>query len=559
MPRNAYGYERTQILNTRKILYCNVAIWYMMPEKPWYLRLNDESIKHQFPQLYRTAKRICQSGDVVSTRILEGAFVVEIATASWYTEVEVRYKNGSIVGSTNCPCGRMQTCKHTVAALIHLANNAERLVQEETSARNNIRYLLGTLSTKRILDYLEDMMMTSDNMRKDFVREFDLEGIFSPEFYRQKIDRYFDDATYEGRIVSDINFSGIFEQAQTRLDDGKEGEAVKLYKAFAESIAESVDRISSNDGYYIDCFIEAVDGMAESVIRQNLPADKKQEYISYLLEKSTKAAPGMLTPYYLDSLEAICTARDDVVFLHDKIKPMLKEGCAVDLVHIQTRLLERLNRYDELRSLLKRFYGLDRNLCTKYLEMADDRSRGEAIRNAIGSFPDDVGVMKAALSLYPKDSPDSVPVIKNLLAATGDMKYLDRLKAASPDWESDVRLAANRFASKSEHDNAIEVYLKDGRIENAIDLMKDIGDAKLFKKHKTKLARKFIDRYTASYESAIKKTIAGRTGKEHYEAARAYILDIRSLHDDERHKEFVDEIRRSNTRRRLLLRCISDL
>lgn len=524
------------------------------------LNITESAVRNTFPaRRFNVGRDLYSSGRVVSARIRGSRFHADMREQ---TPVSVSFEllRGEIMGGcSKYTCDNR--CEHVVAALLYLARHTSSLLAAEKLADSDTRYLLTTIPAEKALAFLTDRLLGDEGMLGEFVKRFDLEDVHSPAYYREEMDIRYRDASRGGKVDGNIDLGGFFAMAQNATDAKKYGEAVKIFRTMSESIAERMDSVDDSDGYYLDCLVEAVEGMVEAVIRQKLPAEKKLEHMRYLLDAGAGSGGGP-SQHYRDSLEALCTTEDDTECLSDLLAPMLeKDDCPADIVRMQVRTLEDLNRPDEARKAVKKFHKLDRDLFVKYMGMLEsgDPEGERTAQDALDMFPDDPKVMEAALELCPPDSARRITLLKNLLAGTGDWKYLPMIKGTSSNWEFEVWSIANKFLAKSDTSGAVDVYLKGGKPDLAMSLMESLGDVELFKKYRARLAKAMPEKYFAAYGAAIRRFAASRTGRDHYERVRKHVLNAKSIQDGEGYRELVEGIRRSNRGKRSLIQIMDDV
>ena len=95
----------------------------------------------------------------------------------------------------SCTCGSVsffyENCPHIVAALMHLRDNFEMLLEEEANREERARYMLAQVSPKQITDFLVKQMLEEPSTIDTFASEFGLCNVHLPRDYACKIDRMY--------------------------------------------------------------------------------------------------------------------------------------------------------------------------------------------------------------------------------------------------------------------------------------------------------------------------------------------------------------------------------
>ena len=533
-----------------------------MARQKWAARPNQEAIREICnAQSYARGKSYYAAGRVLSAYIDGNELYATVRGTTEYEVTAENRRDGSI--GINCTCqyrySYYSACKHIVAVMMHLSENFERMVDEAEHRKEIIDHMLTLVPPGKALKFLAESMDEDEALRQEFISKFNLENVHLEEDYKKEVDRaYFFEAESDGRILKPLSFERYFSGARKRWNGGEATEAAKAYKGMSESIAEHMDRVDDSSEYYTDCFIEALEAMAELMARDGFPADEKREHMSYLLERFMEGRPGGFAPHYRGALETACTTDEDFAHLHDLIGPHLQKGGSADLVRMQAGILKRLGRTAELESLLEEHRGLDRVLCSMYLDAAEPENARRAATDAVGAFPGDALIMESALRHHPKDSPEYAAILADLFAATGDWRHFLKLREVSADWPADVERIAGKFLDASDPGMAVSTYVKGDLADGAMDLLESLGDIELLAEYRTRLARTYPGRYLAAYGSAIRSFARSRTGKDHYVRVRRHLEGIRTVPGDG-YGELLRLVRRENSNRRILLRTIEDL
>ncbi len=545
----------------------------MAAKKEWRVKPSKEMIRStSSPRIYKSGQSYYADGKVISAYINGNALMAVVSGGMEY-DVMIISKGDQFTANCTCQFNSYlyyEACEHTIAVLMHLTEHFEEMLSEAESRKSTIAHMITLVAPGKALKFLADLMVHDGDARQEFVKKFKLEHVRPMVDHKSEVDRmYYYAAESDGSVREALDFGRYFARARENRDGGGAAEATKMYRGLSEAISGHMGTVDDSSGYYTDCFIEALESMAESIVREDLPADKKREHILYLFKKFMDGTPAELAQHYRGALEAVCIADDDAACLRDMIKPRLrnagsgKSDNTTDLVRMQAHILEGLGRTAELETLLEKFHSLDRGLCVMYLDMlkrADQDKARRAARDATGAFPGDVRIMGAALELYPKAGPDYVPALRDLFAATGDWRYFFKLGEVSTDWHAEVATTASNLLRKGAPGTAVDAYLKGGMAGDAMDLLESLGDVELFAAYRTKMAKGYPDRYIAAYGEHARRFAKSRTGRDHYERVRKHLASIKAIPGSgDRYEGLMRHIRLDNHNKRVLLKIMEDL
>ncbi len=555
----------------------------MAVQEDWIARLTRSMIQDLCPaHVYKKGQSYYTSGRVRYVRLVEDTLHAVVTGRSDYTVAVRGDRTLGVNAGCTCPYSEYYygACKHIVAAMIHLIENLEEILSDNETRVSTVKHMVTLVPPEKAVEFLTDVMIMDESVRQRFVDTFGLGHVRPVTNYKSSMDRLYSGAKgSDGKISHPLNFDRYFDNARASQSGGEFADAAKIYQTISEKISENMGAVDDSGRYYTDCFMEALDGMAESIIRNEMPAGKKHEHVSYLFEKLMEGRPVRFVPYYRSALETVCTTDEDTVFLHDTIDSHLHadgpvpDGTMAEMVHMQADALERLTRTAELVSLLEEFYYLDSRLCVRYLGMlhndddddddaaaaaaADPDQVLQAIHDATDAFPDNLGVMEAVLELYPETAPGYVSTLREMFVATGDWKYFFRIRGASCDWHADVEAVVMRFREKPDPGMAVNAYLKGSMADEAMNLLESIDDADLFAAYRTKLAPAYPGRYFAAYGTLIRRFAKSTTGRDHYARVCRHLASIKAIPGGDRsYGELILNIRRENSGRRVLLELI---
>ncbi len=499
------------------------------------------------------------------------------AVVSGNSKYRVEIKDAGIEGLVgDCTCTynskHYGICKHVVAVLMHLMDHIEEMLVEEDTREATINYMIGKIPTDGALKFLAAVMIDDEEVRQRFIKEFDLENVRLQRDYRAEIDRmYRDAAEADGKVYSNLDFEGYFTNARESQHNGEMDSATMMFRDMSEIISERMIMVDDSDGYYTDCFIEALENMVESIIRERLPPEKKRDHVAYLLGRFVAETRPKFIPQYRGALENICTQKADLLYWQEQLAPHLKYMIdsgntpknAVDLVLMQTHILEELEDADESASVLAKFYHLDKKLCTRYLDTLRHINPGKARRAAqevVEKYPDDTEIIERAFEFYSKSSRGYSALLRRMFVMTGDWKHFFKLKEVARNWDAEVANIVKECVKKSNPIRAAETYLKEDMLAEAMKLLESLNSLELFETFRTRLARRYPSRYFAAYGPKIIEEARSKRSKKHYDRIQRHLINLKAIPGSEtKYANVKNAIREENSTKRSLLKVLDEI
>ena len=526
------------------------------------------------PTSYDNGLSYYTAGRIQSAYIKGNVLQAVVAGTSKY---RVEIKDAGLEGLVgDCTCSynskHYGICKHVVAVLMHLMDHLDEMLVEEDTRETTIKYMIGRTATQDALEFLTAVMMDDEDIRQQFIKKFGLEHIRLQRDYRAEIDRmYRDAAEADGKVYSNLDFEGYFTNARDSQHAGEMDSATRMFRDMSEIISERMIMVDDSDGYYTDCFIEALENMVESLVRERLPHEQKREHIAYLLGRFVAEIRPKFIPQYRNALETVCTQREDLVYWQEQMAPHLDKLLgsdnvpknAVDLVLMQAYVLGELKDDERLASLLSEFYHLDKKLCMMYLDAIRNISPAKAKRAAqeiVEKYPDETDVIEKAFEFYSKSSRGYAVLLRQMFITTADWKYFFMLKEVSKSWDVELRSIVKECIKKSDPRKATEVYLKEDMVAEAMEQLEAWNDIELFEAFRTRLARRYPSRYFAAYGAKIAEEAKARQGKRHYERIQKHLISLKAVPGSEtKYANICALIKNENPTKRALLNAIDEV
>lgn len=478
-----------------------------------------------------------------------------------------------LIGDCTCSYNSQHygICRHIVAVLMHLLDHIDDMLVAEDTREATIKYMIEKTPTDNILKFLTVVMMDDEELRQKFIKEFNLEHIRLQRDYRAEIDRMYRDAVEaDGKVYSNLDFEGYFTNARESQHGDEVDSATRMFRDMSEIISEHMVMVDDSDNYYTDCFIEALENMAESVVREGLTPEKKRDHIKYLLKKFVRETRTKFVSQYRVALETICTHNNDLLYWKTQLDVHLKSMAgpdkipanAVDLVLMQSYILEQLADSDGLISLLAEFYHMDKKVCKKYLEAIKQTTPTKARRAAqavVEKYPDDMDILEIAFEFYSKSSRGYTLLLKRMFVMTGDWKYYFKIKDTAKNWNA-VMTSLVDECIESHPQMAAEIYIKENMMYEAMGLLESLGNLDLFELFRTRLARRYPSRYLTAYGSSIIETLRTKTGKKHYEKIQRCLISLRAIPGAEaKYAGIINSIRVEHPTKRALLKMLDEI
>ena len=468
----------------------------------------------------------------------------------------------------NCSCmsmSYMHTCAHCVALLIYGANNLDKLIGDEQNRKKIINFYISKVSANQANDFLIHILNVRPLLINAFIKRYNLYDLQPPRDYAGELKR-FCNASLKNSKTADLSTHLLSISEMRDQDDSKNVAAI--YKDVSEALRPMVDASIDTTGYYADCCIEAIENMAESVMREKFELKEKRKYIKFLIDEAVTVNNSKIIPYYRSALEMICNEPEDLVAWEkmvisriakldaerDKIrasgkKPKPKPSSfirsavqdiksktdkfvkkedarklgALQLSHdiltgMHAHVLAQTNRVEQALSVLRPRAFESREVCITYLHILrsiDAKDEYKGALDAVTVFPEDVQIINAVMDLFPLNSPQRVNLSIKAFKFTGEVGYLDEIKRNVDDWDAVFSDMIDNLA-KQNLDKAVEVCIKNGPIEKVINILENSNDVWMFKKYSKKVRKRNSELYAISYGKALVVFASGKSGKDHY-------------------------------------------
>lgn len=239
----------------------------------------------------------------------------------------------------SCPYDYDGECKHVVAVLLAVADRSDELLgdrsdpsdygNEAAPASNKptpkaIERAIDEADDDTVRTFLSQILAADEHRREQFLAVVDRPVEKSVAHYRREIEQRFEDATGKRGIVeydTRLDFSQYYDRADAYRENNDAEQALKIYRALAETIPENLDRIDDSSGHYGDQIARAVEAYAETVREMEASSEERREYIDSLFEQSRTTEFAFVREYYDEALRAVCETAVDLEHLRSLLEP----------------------------------------------------------------------------------------------------------------------------------------------------------------------------------------------------------------------------------------------
>lgn len=272
-------------------------------------------------QSFERGVKYYEQGRIQALEIDAGEITASVRGSHDY-EVSIDIDDNTIRTVCSCPYDYAGDCKHIVAVLLAVEERSSESTHESTepsvsSETVDIEALIDQTPEDELRTFLLDIIEHDRDIRDRFVAFAGKETGKTLYDYKQDIDRLFEDAAgRHGMIEYDIHidFSQYHDLAAMKRDRGNVDTATDIYRAFAETIRENMNRIDDSSGHYGRELNRAVEGYADTIVDQEYEHAQKRPHIEYLFEEFIQADYGFAREDYDEALRTICTTRADLEY-----------------------------------------------------------------------------------------------------------------------------------------------------------------------------------------------------------------------------------------------------
>ncbi len=316
--------------------------------------------------------------------------------------------------------------------------------------------------------------------------------------------------------------------------------------------------VDDSDGYYGDCFVDAIHNMT-SCINHQVPTHKqKQLYISYMFEKYIKNDPDYFAEHYVSALKHICKNQKEHTYWRDLLEPHVpkkipnisnwgKYYSAADAVRMKIYILGKL-KDSSMDNVFATHYRNDLDICIQYikhLQKTDSKKALQIMQKGLERYPKSTEIKEIARKNYKKTDPKHHDILIELLYLdTLEPRYYSALKKASPKWSNTVSLIIKRLVKAKLYYILVDTYLKEGMHSHAIKQIVSCNDLFMLGRYHKDLSARYPKEYFDSYKRLIAEFAENRKKRNHYKEVRTYLKKFSSIPRYKKEfREFVDSLK----------------
>lgn len=494
-------------------------------------------------------------GKVISLEEVDDK-ITAIVQGEYDYQVTIYKENNRITADCTCPYDWGGYCKHIIATLIASFMNGEEKIIKKSKTENKSEVILNSLSLDEIKEFLKTEFNDNPALKENFIIYFS--GKSSKERnlldYKKEINQSYREISDRHGFIKygiNIDFFEYYDLANRFEKAGNILEAVTIFQALSEVVAENMDNVDDSDGYYGDQFVSAIDDMTHCIKKAELKPDEKKKYIKYFFNKYIENDPDYFREYYGYALREICYLEDDLKYWKKLLEPYLPKKIpdssrwseyyqAIEWIRMQLHILDLLNEKEEFYQLIKRFYQKNHELCLYYASrLGKDSQNKEAVKVAeegLTLFPPHLtkDILKFLNQYYKKDSPEKYK--ENLIKLfVQDKKWSDydnlKIICSQEEWEEEIFPILIERLSKDiiGRNILIDLYIKENMLQQA--LQRAISQESLFTL--SFYYQVFAEKYPAVYFQAYQKLIIpfadSRMGRPHYREIVKYLKEMKRI------------------------------
>ena len=491
----------------------------------------------------------------------------------------------------SCPYSYAGECKHVVAVLLTVAERADELTESSdeqdgqsetatgpTDATAGIEQAVEDADAGDLRDFLRDVLATDPALAERFRATVGEPVEKAVTDYRREIGRAFDDAAGQRGIIeydTHIEFGEYHDRATAYRERGSHEQALRIYRALAETIRENFGRIDDSGGYYGAELERAIDAYAACVSAAGFDFEIWQDHADYLFEQFESADFGFVRGDYADALQTVAGTTDQLDYLRSLLAPRVdaledNADARADLWRSERRdrlspegrallstylwVLGELDERDELRATLAQTYA-EGQFYRRYADVlvADgeiDRAE-EIIEEGLSRHSRDRALHQRAVEFYEgRDEDRRRDLLQTMFVRFEDWDAYDDLKETCSDEEWDTTLHTIKTQlGRLDAEQLIDLYIYEGERETALDRVLDSEDLAVLRQYREDVADIHPEAYFETYRDLLEPYLADKTGRNHYRTVIDHLRELDSLGCDDELAAFVEHLREKHSNR----------
>ena len=348
-----------------------------------------------------------------------------------------------------------------------------------------------------------------------------------------------------------VDFNEYHDLAERFDRAGNTHEAVTIFQALSEVIAENMENVDDSDGYYGGEFVCAIENMTYYINNLELKHEEKKKYIEYFFKKYIENEPDYFQGEYDFALREICDLDGDLQYWEKLLQPYFPEKIpdssqwskyyqTNDLVSMKLYILDSLNDKEGYYQLIQKFYKKDHDFCLYYacrlekdgqhkkaIEIAEEGLTlfGTHLTKEIRNFLD---------QHYKTDSPEKYKQnLVSLFIENQDWNDYYNLKkvCSEKEWQEIIfPLLINGLSEGHTRGGIVtDLYLKENMFEQALQRVlsqKSIYSLSFYHRY---LAEKYPEKYFYAYLELIIPFADSTMGRTHYRRIVTYLKKMKKI------------------------------
>ena len=485
-----------------------------------------------------------------------GSTITAYVSGTSIYKVTIDTDSDSVKADCTCPYDWGGCCKHIVAVLFAISENKDVIEKNEKETVRTIENIFADITSEEIKNFLLKEFEKNPVLREHFTIYFSGKGSSDKSLYDYKEDISFlfsDVADGDGFIgygVS-VDFDNIHDLADIYIRNGNIFEALKIFQALFETIAEHMGWIDDSDGYYGEEFCRSLESFTDCIKNAGIGEEKKKSYIKYLFEKYIEKDPDYLQQYYYYALKDICYLKEDLLYWKKLLRsyiPLNLPGSeewleyyqAREFIMMQLHILGLLDESKEFYSLIKKFYKKDYEICNIYVDQLEkDGKIKQAIiiaERGITLFPAHLTIkMRRFLNKYYKNNSEEKYIENLLFLFVKENKWSDynALKElyTRKEWKRMIPVIVGKLSKEKpfSRDIITNIYLREEMFDDALERVLEGGSLYVLSSYHKDLSNRFPKEYFEAYKKLIIPFSGSRMGRAHYREIVDYLREMKKI------------------------------
>lgn len=500
-----------------------------------------------------------KTGRVINIEQSGKRIIATVQGTDDYT-VTIYKDNNRISATCTCPYDFGGYCKHIVATLIALfLDNKVKIVnktEKEKEKEDKSKAILNNLSFDELKGFLNTEFDKNPALKENFIIYFSGKGSKARNLrdYKKEIERSYSEISDRHGFVRygmNVDFNKYHDLAERFDRAGNTHEAVTIFQALSEVIAENMENVDDSDGYYGGEFVCAIENMTYYINNLELKHEEKKKYIEYFFKKYIENEPDYFQGDYDFALREICDLDGDLQYWEKLLQPYFPEKIpdssqwskyyqTNDLVSMKLYILDSLNDKEGYYQLIQKFYKKDHDFCLYYAcRLEKDGQHKKAIEIAeegLTLFGTHLTkeIRKFLNQHYKTDSPEKYKQnLVSLFIENQDWNDYKSLKEICSEKEWQERIFPLLINSLSEdyirRGIITDLYLKENMFEQALQRVisqKNIYSLSLYHRY---LAEKYPEKYFHAYLELIVPFADSKMGRTHYRRIVTYLKQMKKI------------------------------